>query len=175
MVSKTSLFTLRAFVLGAVGLCCSHSVAAKPASKLVTIAIPQLSLEYAIQAARAAMAFCRAQGFQVAVTVVDRGGNPQVVLRDTLAMRLTLTISREKAYTAMTFASPTSTLVDTAVGKALRGQPSLLFAGGGVPIVAMGTTIAGIGVSGTSTAQMDERCAREGVSAISSDLEMLDL
>jgi len=44
------------------------------------------------------------------VTVVDRGGYPQVVLRDTLSMDLTLPISKQKAYTAMSFNSATSAL-----------------------------------------------------------------
>ena len=97
-----------------------------------------------------------------------------MVLRDTLAMDLTLSISRKKAYTAMTFGRPTSELVTNYVAKALQHEPSLLFAGGGVPIRSMGSIIGGIGVSGTSTAQMDERCALAGATAIHLELELRD-
>jgi uncharacterized protein GlcG (DUF336 family) len=131
-------------------------------------------MELALRAARAAIAFCRAQGFEIAATVVDRGGHPQVVLRDTLAMDLALSISRKKAYTAMSFGRQTSQLEASAVSKALRMEPDLLFAGGGVPIRAMGSIIGGMGVSGATTAQMDESCALHGVRAISVDLDMVD-
>lgn len=46
----------------------------------------------------------------MAVTVVDRVGQPQVVLRDSLAPELALNISEQKAYTAVSFNSATSAL-----------------------------------------------------------------
>lgn len=141
---------------------------------LVTVATQHLSLEFALRAAHTALEFCRTRGFQVAVTVVDRSGHPQVVLRDTLARDLALPISRKKAYTAVSFGRQTSRLEDSAVGKALRREPTLLFAGGGVPIRAPGTIIAGIGVSGANTAQMDEQCALQGVRVVSRELDMLE-
>lgn len=110
----------------------------------------------------------------IAVTVVDRSGQPLVVLRDTLAMGLSLPISRQKAYTAMSFGKPSSQLAHTAVATALQREPALLFAGGGVPIRALGAIIGGLGVSGTPSANMDERCAIQGVRAIETDLDMLD-
>ena len=44
-----------------------------------------LSPEVALEAAQAAMKKCRDNGFQVAVAVVDRFGQPQVMLRDRYA------------------------------------------------------------------------------------------
>ena len=79
------------------------------------IDIKRMSLDMALTAAKATIDACRKEGVQVAVTIVDRGGHPQAVLRDVLAMDLTLTISRDKAYTAMSFNSATSSL--TAVSK----------------------------------------------------------
>ncbi len=67
----------------------------------VLVTIPRMSLDTALNAAQAAINACRKEGVQVAVTIVDRGGHPQVVLRDVLAMNLTLAISRNKAYTAL--------------------------------------------------------------------------
>ena len=44
-----------------------------------------LSPEVALEAAQAALKQCRADGFQVAVAVVDRFGQAQVMLRDRFA------------------------------------------------------------------------------------------
>jgi uncharacterized protein GlcG (DUF336 family) len=167
-------FSLRTMLLSKLLLLCGYCTAANAAPAVVTVAVPRLTLEFALRAGHAALDFCQAHGYEVAVTVVDRAGNPLVVLRNTLARNLALEISRKKAYTAMTFARPTSGLASTAVAKALRFEPSLLFAGGGVPIQALGTVVGGIGVSGASTAQMDENCASQGISAIRLDLEMRD-
>jgi uncharacterized protein GlcG (DUF336 family) len=135
------------------------------------VSTPHLSLELAVRAAQAAMAACRANGFQVAVTLVDRGGHPEAILRDTLAMDLTLPVSREKAYTAMLFGKPTSRLQDTVVGRALSRQPNLLFAAGGVPIWAQSMIIGGLGVSGAPTGEADELCAEHGIESIRGDLD----
>ena len=50
-----------------------------------TVTYKSLSLETALEAAQAAMKKCRDNGFQVAVAVVDRFGQPQVMLRDRFA------------------------------------------------------------------------------------------
>ena len=42
------------------------------------ITIKRMSLEMALKLAQAAIAQCRKDGLQVAVTVIDRGGHPQV-------------------------------------------------------------------------------------------------
>ncbi len=44
-----------------------------------------LSPEVALEAAQAALKKCRDNGFQIAVVVVDRFGQPQVMLRDRFA------------------------------------------------------------------------------------------
>ena len=49
------------------------------------LAYKSLSLEIALELARAALTDCRQRGFQVAVAVVDRFGVTQVVLRDRFA------------------------------------------------------------------------------------------
>ncbi|QKQ25926.1 GlcG/HbpS family heme-binding protein [Candidatus Reidiella endopervernicosa] len=67
----------------------------------MAVNIKRLSMESALTVAKAAVEACRKEGIQIGVTVVDRGGNPQVVLRDVLAPDLTLNISKQKAYTAI--------------------------------------------------------------------------
>ena len=132
---------------------------------------PQLSMDTALRIASAAIKSCRGKGVSIAVTVIDRGGNPQVVLRDTLAARLTLQISREKAYAALSFNTPTSTLgerADTPLGRV----PGLLMSAGAVPVHAGGQLLGAVGVSGAPSGTTDEACAKAGVAAVQDDLDM---
>lgn len=94
--------------------------------------------------------------------MVDRGGHPQVVLRDVLAMDLTLEMSRKKAYTAMSFNAPTSRL-EVRAESPLANHDTLMFSGGGVPVTAAGSIVGGIGVSGAPSGEMDEICAQAGL------------
>ncbi len=149
------------------------SGALRAAEEPPTLPIQRLTMETALKMATAAIAQCRKEGMNIAVTVVDRGGNAQIVLRDTLAMDLTLTISKQKAYTAMSFNSPTSQLetrfkTPFSVGKV----EGLVMAAGGVPVTAGGTILGGIGVSGSPSGETDERCAKAGFDAIRTELEM---
>lgn len=135
----------------------------------------RLSLDTALRMAQAAIQKCRQEGVQVAVTVIDRGGAPQVVLRDVLAMDLALSVSRDKAYTAMSFNSATSTLVGRFPGSySVPKTPGILIASGGFPIQAAGQILGGIGVSGAPSGVTDESCAKAGIDAVSADLELMD-
>ncbi|HEA52101.1 hypothetical protein LCGC14_0321560 [marine sediment metagenome] len=139
----------------------------------VMIQIKRLSMDTALTIAKTAIDTCRKQGVQVAVTVVDRGGHPQVVLRDVLAMDLSLEVSYRKAYTAMTFNNKTSALEDRFTGPFSVGKiDKVLLSAGGVPIQASGETVGGVGVSGAPSGETDENCAQAGVDAVEMDLEM---
>jgi uncharacterized protein GlcG (DUF336 family) len=155
-----------ALALGAVA-----PAAAEEDAPLVNI--KRLSMEMALKLAQGAIAQCRKEGVQIGVTVMDRGGHPQVVLRDVLAPDLTLLISRQKAYTALSFNSATSAMEGRftqpfSVGKV----EGLVFSAGGLPITAGGMILGGVGVSGAPTGEQDERCARIGLEGITADLEM---
>lgn len=137
------------------------------------INIKRLSLDTALKAARSAIDACRKEGVQVAVTVLDRGGHPQAVLRDVLAPDLTLAVSRAKAYAAVSFVLPTSQLEGRFT--APFGPPAvggLVLGPGGLPIQASGELVGAIGVSGAPSGKTDELCARAGVEAIVEDLEL---
>ncbi len=143
------------------------------ADESMTVNIKRLSMETALRIAQAAIQACRKEGVQVGVTVVDRGGHAQVVLRDVLAMDLTLRISQQKAYTAMAFNAPTSSLegrfkTEGTIAK-ING---IVFSAGGVPIQAGGMILGGVGVSGAPSGLTDEKCASAGVKAVTADLEM---
>jgi uncharacterized protein GlcG (DUF336 family) len=143
------------------------------AEEAMTLPIKRLSMETAMKIAKTAIDRCRKEGVNIAVTVVDRGGHPQVVLRDTLAMDLTLPISQKKAYTAMSFNSATSALENRFPGSYSVGKlDSVVIAAGGLPINAGGQIMGGVGVSGAPSGTTDEMCAKAGLDAIMSDLEM---
>ena len=156
------------------GLAFAMPAAAQTTGKQpVLVAIKRMSLDTALKAARAAIEACRKQGVQVAVTVLDRGGDAQVVLRDVLAAELALKVSHAKAYAAMSFATPTSQLegrFSTPFGPPAVG--GLVIGAGGLPIRAGGELVGGIGVAGAPSGQIDERCAQAGFDAISDELEL---
>ena len=62
-----------------------------------------LTPKTALKAASAAMEKCRAEGYQVAVAIVDRMGNMQVMIRDRYAGAHTPETARRKAWTATSF------------------------------------------------------------------------
>lgn len=147
------------------------AVAADKAPR-ATVPIPRLSMDLAVKMAKAGIDACRKQGLNVSVTVIDRGGHPQVVLRDTLAMDLTLPVSRQKAYTAMSFNAPTSQLDGRFPGSySVPKVEGVLIAAGGLPITAGGSIVGGVGVSGAPTGEQDEGCAQAALDAIRFDLD----
>ena len=134
-----------------------------------------LTPETALSAAKAAMEFCRKQGYQVAVAVVDRAGLAQVVLRDRFAGAHTLDVASNKAWTAASFRTPTAALAaETHAGKplsGLRNLPRFLAVGGGLAIESGGAVLGAIGVSGAPGGEADEACARAGIKAIADAIE----
>jgi len=140
----------------------------------LTYNIKRLSLETATRIAQATITACRKEGVQVAVTVVDRGGHPQVVMRDVLAMDITLPISKKKAHTAMSFNTDLTQLVDQFKTNphGAASIPEIVVSGGGIPINIGGNILGGIGVSGAPSALTDEKCAKAGLAAVQDDLEL---
>lgn len=137
--------------------------------------VKSLTPETALAAARAAMEHCRAQGFQVAVAVVDRSGVLQALLRDRYAGAHTIQVATDKAWTAASFKIPTSSLAaETQAGKpmsGLRAVPRVMAAGGGQVIEAAGSLLGAIGVSGAPGGEADEACADAGIKAIADAIE----
>jgi uncharacterized protein GlcG (DUF336 family) len=133
-----------------------------------------LTPETALKAVTAAMEKCRAEGYQVAVAVVDRMGNLQALLRDRFAGAHTPETAKGKAWTAASFRSNTSDLVEpTQAGKAqsgVRQVPGALMLGGGMLIAAAGSNVGAIGVSGAPNGTADDLCAAAGIAAIEDDI-----
>lgn len=143
------------------------------ADETMVLPIKRLTMDTALKMAKVTIAACRKKGVNVAVTIVDRGGHPQIVLRDTLAMDLTLRISRDKAYSAMSFNTATGDLVGRFKGAgSIAKIDGVLAAPGGLPINIGGTIMGGIGVSGAPSGKTDEDCAKAGLDAVATEIEM---
>jgi uncharacterized protein GlcG (DUF336 family) len=129
-----------------------------------------LSPEIALEAAQAAMKKCRDNGFQIAVAVVDRFGQPQVMLRDRYAGLPAPDTAVSKAYTALSFRAATSDLAKSIrsgqLDAGLARLPHVAMLAGGVTIETGGTLLGGIGVSGAPGGDKDEECAKAGLDAV---------
>ncbi len=134
-----------------------------------------LSPELALDLARAVLADCRQRGYQVAVTVVDRFGVPQVMLRDRFAGPHTAGTASGKAWTAVSFRTNTMELSSIsqpgAMQAGIRNLPGVVVIGGGVIVEAGGSLIGAIGVSGAPGGDADDACAKAGLEAIGDKLE----
>jgi uncharacterized protein GlcG (DUF336 family) len=73
-----------------------------------------------------------------------------------------------KAYTAVSWNAPTSELVKRlAQAPTLKDIPGTLFLAGGAPVAVKGAPVAGVGVAGAPSGDLDEQFARAGVAALS--------
>jgi uncharacterized protein GlcG (DUF336 family) len=149
-------------------------LACPAAAQDATVTYKSLSPELAQEAARAALAECRKQGYQVAAAVVDRFGVPQAMVRDRFAGAHTPPTATGKAWTAVSFRSNTGELVaatQTAAMQGLRHLPNVVLISGGVMIEAGGTLLGAVGVSGAPGGDADEACAKAGIAAIQDKLD----
>lgn len=156
----------------ALALASGTAFAAEPA----TFSSKALTPETALKAAQAALAKCRADGFQVSVSVVDRSGLEQVMLRDRFAGAHTPETATNKAWTAVSFRTSTTDLARASQAgqpsSGLRDLPRFVGLGGGMVIEAGGSIVGGIGVSGAPSGDADDNCAKAGISAIRDEIEM---
>jgi uncharacterized protein GlcG (DUF336 family)/mannose-6-phosphate isomerase-like protein (cupin superfamily) len=102
------------------------------------------------------------------VAVVDEGGNLMALERLDGTFAAGANISIGKARTAVLFKKPTKAFEDIIK----NGRTSMVALNdftplqGGIPIVADGEVVGGVGVSGAATAQQDEELAIAGAAAI---------
>ncbi len=133
-----------------------------------------LSPKTALKAAQAAMKSCQDSGYQIAVSVVDRFGIEQVMLRDRFAGAHTPDTALRKAWTAVSFRTNSGELgklTESGEAWAIRNVTNALPLGGGVFIRdGEGSIVGGIGVSGAPGGEADENCALDGITAIEDDI-----
>lgn len=131
-----------------------------------------ISLNAALELATASLERCRADGYKVTVTVLNRHARTAVVLSDDGVNPHTIENSMRKAYTAFTTRSPS-----VEMGK--RAQPGLsgflmldkiTTLEGGLPIFAGKELVGSIGISGAPGGDKDAACAQVGLDKIAKGL-----
>ncbi|HEY6255632.1 MAG TPA: heme-binding protein [Xanthobacteraceae bacterium] len=154
----------------AAGLAAFSSFPAFAADPLPTETLKVLTAELAVEAAQAAIAACKAQGYNVTITVADRLGNPKVVIVRDGPPGVARESTRRKAYTAAMRGVTTSAYTEqiSKPGAFNPGQfdSQLATGAGGVPIKVGNETIGGISAAGAPGGDKDEACAAAGVDKI---------
>lgn len=127
-----------------------------------------LTSDAALKAAKAALKEAEKQNQRVTVAIVDRAGNTIMLVKGDGAGPQTEESAVRKAFTAVSFGQPTSKLTEGATGDApnISDIPGTLFLAGGVPVTADKAPIAGIGVGGAPSGDIDEEIAQAGLEAI---------
>ena len=146
---------------------------ALPAHATDMVSVKQIGLELARDIAMGSVEACRQDGYNVSAVVLDRAGNVQVALRDTLAARHTLEIAERKA--GMTIMSG----IDSGAFRAARGDirpelnhmDGLIVMDGALPIRAAGSLIGAVGVSGAPGGEKDAACALAALKKVEERLE----
>ena len=156
--------------LAGIGLACALVT---PASAEL-LARKDLSLATALTIATTAADTCKAQGYQVSVTVVGRNGEVLVQLRGDNASPHTIENSFRKAYTSRTFRIPSGEMV-----KRLKDNPQLgaihltnvIAAQGALPIKIGEEVIGAAGVSGAPGGDKDEVCVQAALDKVADQLK----
>jgi uncharacterized protein GlcG (DUF336 family) len=125
---------------------------------------PAIGVEAARRAAAAALAEAVANGWTVAVAVVDPAGDLVLFERMDRTQVGSIGVAVEKARCAARFKRPTREWEDAVAGgrAAVLGIPGVVPLEGGIPLLdASGSVVGAIGVSGARSTE-DGRCAEAG-------------
>ena len=158
------------------GLAVAAVFAAGPArAEEAVVTYKSLAPDVAFDLAKAALAQCRKDGLQVAVVVIDRFGQPLVVLRDRYAGLAAIPTATGKAWTAVNFGRDTGELIksirDGQLSAGLANLPNVFMLVGGLVIQSGGSIIGGVGVAGAPGGDKDEACAKAGLAAVQDKLD----
>jgi uncharacterized protein GlcG (DUF336 family) len=131
---------------------------------------PPITLEAARRVMAAAEAEAKANGWPMAIAIVDSGGHLVLFQRLDQAALGTVPFSQRKATAAVTFRRPTKSFEDaltaTPTGiRLLSLGPELVAVEGGVPLIDAGAVVGAIGVSGMQSFQ-DGQVATAGARAL---------
>lgn len=132
---------------------------------------PYLPLDLATRAADAALKACAAEGHNVSVAIVARDGSTKVLIKADNAGPHTGTSAQGKAFTSAALGRNTAGLADFIASKpanaGLRDMDArLVIQAGGLPMKFGKALVAGIGVGGAPSGDIDANCAAAGLKAI---------
>jgi uncharacterized protein GlcG (DUF336 family) len=149
-------------------------IANTPAVAQQVLTEKQLSVALAQEIAQAAMAQCHNDGYRVAVTVVDRGGQIRALLRDDGGNPHLVEASQRKAYTSAMFRAPSGAFSERVQqnpgAAALTELDNVIALRGGLPVKVGDEVIGAVGVGGAPGGDKDEACAQVGIQKVSDKL-----
>jgi uncharacterized protein GlcG (DUF336 family) len=136
---------------------------------------PYLPLDLASKAAEAALKACVTQGHNVSVAIVARDGSTKVLLKADNAGPHTVTSAQGKAFTSAALGRDTAGLAEFIAAKpannGLRDMDArMVVQAGGLPVKFGKALVAGIGVGGAPSGDIDAGCAAAGLKAIDATL-----
>lgn len=131
-----------------------------------------ISADAALELASATLERCRANGYKVSITVLNRHARNAVQLSDDGVNPHTLENSERKAYTALTTRGasgeigkrPAAALASFLQLKGVTGGE------GGLPLFAGTELVGAVGVSGAPGGEKDAACAQAGIDRIAKKL-----
>ena len=130
---------------------------------------PPIPLDLAKRAMAAAELEAAKNSWQVAITILDSGGNLVMFHKFDNAQLSAVTVSEGKARTALEFKRPSKVLDDAiaagGAGMRLLALKNITPIDGGLPVVLDGRIIGAIGVSGALSSQ-DAQVAKAGTDAL---------
>lgn len=151
---------------------CTYALASSASAELLQR--KDLSAAMALTIAQTAMATCKANGYDVSVTVVGRNAETLVQVRGDNTGPHTMENSMRKAYTARTFRIPSGEMVarvknDPTLG--LIHLNNVIANQGALPIKIGNETIGAVGASGAPGGDKDEACVKAGIDKIADQLK----
>jgi uncharacterized protein GlcG (DUF336 family) len=167
---------IRSYALAAAaGLAALTSINAFAADPLPTETHKVLTADLAVEAAQAAIAACKAQGYAVSVVIADRTGMPKLVIVRDGPRGVGPEVARRKAYTAAVLRVSSGDFGKRIAtpGAFNPGMYDRELSGGegGVPIKVGDDTIGGIATAGAPGGDKDEACAVAGLDKIKDRLK----
>jgi len=153
----------------AFALLAGSAFAQQPAAAPMPPYGPPITLDQAKRAMAAAELEAAKNSWQVAITILDSGGNLVMFHKIDNAQLSAVTVSEGKARTALEFKRPSKALDDAiaagGAGNRLLALKNITPIEGGMPVVVDGKIIGAIGVSGALSGQ-DAQVARVGADAL---------
>ena len=160
--------------LGVLIICIAASVLWMPRASAQGLPTEKvLTIDVALTMAQEAMLQCRAKGYKVTVTVVDRGNELKALIRDDGAGLGSVQIGRMKTNSVMHFGYPSGPpAANPPPGTATPTPMSdSVFAKGGIPIKVGDDLLGAISVSGAHNGEQDADCAKAGLAKVADRLK----
>ena len=158
----------------ALGLAAVLAVDAQAAEGVLTETRHVLSAELAVEAAQAAIASCKSQGWNITASIVERSGAIKILLVGDGAGGVGRESARRKAYTSALLGISTDDLAKRIASGGFNPtiyDPQMVPGAGGVPIKIGNETMGGIAAAGAPGGDKDEACAKAGLAKIADRLK----